>query len=98
MQENELNLWGISKTLRRNIIVGFIVLEFAAIGWLVRDNVRLQGEKDSLSAEIVKCKEEYADAFDAFRREQVEKLEKALERQQKIEDALRDANAKLKRR
>lgn len=98
MQENELLLWGISKELRRNIIVGFIVLELAAIGWLVTDNVRLQREKDSLSAEIVKCKEDYAEAFDSFRREQVEKLEKALERQQKIEDALRNANEKIKRR
>lgn len=97
MSEQLFNLWGLSKELRRNIIIGFILLLVATIVTLGNAYIAKEREKDALQRELVRCKGEAGEIIDRLRNDHINMLKDALERQQKIEEELRKASDKLKR-
>lgn len=44
IQDKELTALGIEKPLRRNLVIGIIVIQFGAIGYLFQNNNQLQRE------------------------------------------------------
>lgn len=98
IQENELSALGISKLLRRNFVIGVILIQLGAIGTLLNIIISLHDQKNLLNKELVKCKEETTSLVNHIRLEQIKMIEDALHKQEQIERELRSANDKLKRK
>jgi len=96
-QESELNVWGISKIFRRNLVIGVIVMLMTAIAVLARALIEVTSQRNAKNTELVVCKQEAADLIDKLRLDQIAFITKMLERQQQIEQELRDAQKLIKK-
>lgn len=94
-QEHEFNAWGLSKLAVRNIVVFFLLALILTITVLWREILVLRQEKDEATKREILCKEEASKIIDQLRKEQITMLSVALERQQKIEQEIRQAQEKL---
>ena len=96
-QEQEFTAWGLSRLAVRNIVVFFILALFLTITVLWRQILVIQHQKDEAVKREILCKEESSRIIDALRKEQLAMLAQALERQQKIEAEIRQAQNRLSR-
>lgn len=97
-QENELTALGISKVLRRNLVVGIILIQLGAIGTMLNIILSLHDQKNTINAELVKCKEEATEMVNHIRLEQIKMIEDMLKKQEQVERELRAANEKFNRK
>lgn len=100
-QEKEYNAWGLSKIAVRNIVVFFLLSLMFTVTILWRENIRLQDERQSAVLREIQCKEEAARIIDTLRKEQIQMLTDAIEKQDKIEqdiEATQRRLAQLKRK
>lgn len=94
-QEKEYSAWGLSKIAVRNIVVFFLLTLMFTATVLWRENIRLQEERQKAVQREVQCKEEAARIIDLLRKEQIQMLTDAMNKQQKIEQEIEATQRRL---
>lgn len=97
-QERYFKAWGLSKIALRNLILFFFSILLIGIAILSRVIVTLDEQKHEAVQQQIKCKEEMAQTIDGLLREQIQRLQQAMEKQDKIEEQLKKTRAAINKK
>lgn len=97
-QEKYFKAWGLSKIALRNLILFFFSILLIAIAVLSRVVVSLDQQKHDAVLQQIKCKEELAQMIDTLLREQIERLQQAMDKQDRIDEQLRKTRATINKK
>lgn len=97
-QERYFKAWGLSKIALRNLILFFFSILLIGIAILSRVVVTLDQQKHEAVQQQIKCKEEMAKTIDGLLREQIQRLQQAMEKQDKIDEQLRKTRAAINKK
>ena len=97
-QERYFKAWGLSKIALRNLILFFFSILLIAIAILSRVVVTLDQQKHEAVQQQIKCKEEMAQTIGGLLREQIQRLQQAMEKQDRIDEQLRKTRAAINKK